>query len=76
MLFAYHNHHQGEEDGGEEDAGNDDNEDKFFVPHGYLSEGEGCDDDDEEDVSKKYPLTYFNCFERSLLFIFITTYYY
>ena len=33
-------------------AGDDDDEedDGFFVPHGYLSEGEGCEDD-EEDVS-------------------------
>jgi len=38
---------QGEED--EENDGDPDEEgDGFFVPHGYLSEGEGCDDDDDD----------------------------
>lgn len=38
---------QGEED--EENDGDQDEEgDGFFVPHGYLSEGEGCDDDEDE----------------------------
>jgi len=32
-----------ENDGEQEDEG-----DGFFVPHGYLSEGEGCDDDDDD----------------------------
>ena len=26
----------------------DDDNDGFFVPHGHLSEGEGCEDDEEE----------------------------
>lgn len=38
---------QGEEEE-ENDGEQDDEGDGFFVPHGYLSEGEGCDDDDEE----------------------------
>ena len=43
-------HFQGE-DGGDDAADNDsEDEDGFFVPHGYLSEGEGCEDA-EEDVS-------------------------
>ena len=38
---------QGEED--EENDGDQDEEgDGFFVPHGYLSEDEGCDNDDDE----------------------------
>ena len=32
-----------------DDAGDDD--DGFFVPHGYLSEGEGCEDEDDEEIS-------------------------
>ncbi|ESO12654.1 hypothetical protein HELRODRAFT_159230 [Helobdella robusta] len=31
-----------------EEEGDDD---EFFVPHGYLSEGEGCDEGDEDDFS-------------------------
>ena len=38
---------QGEEDE-ENDGDQDDEGDGFFVPHGYLSEGEGCDDDEDE----------------------------
>ena len=32
----------------------DDDNDGFFVPHGHLSEGEGCEDDEEE-VHKHQP---------------------
>lgn len=39
-----------EKEEGKEDDDNDEEEDGFFVPHGYLSEGEGCEED-EEDVS-------------------------
>ena len=35
----------GEEDGEPED---EEDEDGFFVPHGYLSEGEGCEDEDDD----------------------------
>lgn len=38
---------------GEEEENNEDDEEEdagWMVPHGYLSEGEGCEDD--EDVSK------------------------
>jgi len=37
------------EDGDDADKDNDsEDEDGFFVPHGYLSEGEGCEDEEEE----------------------------
>ena len=35
---------------GDADADPEEEDDGFFVPHGYLSEGEGCEDD-EDDVS-------------------------
>jgi len=38
---------QGEEDD-ENDGDQDEEGDGFFVPHGYLSDGEGCDDDDDD----------------------------
>ena len=54
---------QGEED--EENDGEQEEEgDGFFVPHGYLSEGEGCDDDDDE---RKVILTYCDVAETDKL---------
>jgi len=38
---------QGEEED-ENDGEQDDEGDGFFVPHGYLSDDEGCDNDEEE----------------------------
>jgi hypothetical protein len=32
----------------------DDDEDGFFVPHGYLSDGEGCEEDDDVSTSRLY----------------------
>ena len=46
-LSDCENNKEGEEENEEEEEEDDDG---FFVPHGYLSEGEGCEDD-EEDVS-------------------------
>ena len=42
--------HQGECSDDEKDDVVDDavDDDGFFVPHGYLSEGEGCEDEDED----------------------------
>jgi chromatin assembly factor 1 subunit A len=37
-----------EDDADEEKADDDEEDDGFFVPHGYLSEGEGCEDDDDD----------------------------
>jgi len=39
---------QGEEDEENDGEQDDDADEGFFVPHGYLSEGEGCDDDGDE----------------------------
>ena len=44
-----------EEEVPEED---DDDRDGFFVPHGYLSEGEGCDDEEEE-VRHRFCVPYY-----------------
>ena len=44
MLF------KGEEEDGEEDADEDD--DGFFVPHGYLSDDEGVEEEDVENGDK------------------------
>ncbi|XP_033634465.1 chromatin assembly factor 1 subunit A-like [Asterias rubens] len=41
-------HSEGEEDG-EDDVDAGDSDDGFFVPHGYLSESEGCEGEDEEE---------------------------
>ena len=35
----------------EEDKEDEDEDDGFYVPHGYLSEGEGCEDEEDDDVS-------------------------
>lgn len=41
-----------DEEENELDADQDDEEgDGFFVPHGYLSEGEGCENDEDEQVN-------------------------
>lgn len=40
---------QGEEDG-EDDVDAGDSDDGFFVPHGYLSESEGCEGEDEVSI--------------------------
>ena len=43
---------QGEGEGEGEDSdgegGDEEDEDGFFVPHGYLSEGEGCESEEDE----------------------------
>lgn len=39
---------QGEGDDSDADNGDEEDEDGFFVPHGYLSEGEGGESDEEE----------------------------
>ncbi|XP_022105893.1 chromatin assembly factor 1 subunit A-like [Acanthaster planci] len=39
-------HSEGEDDGEDVDDGGD-SDDGFFVPHGYLSEDEGCEDEEE-----------------------------
>ena len=33
--------------------GDDEMDDGFFVPHGYLSEGEGCDEDEEDNTPER-----------------------
>lgn len=38
---------QGEEEKGEDVDEDDDDGDGWMVPHGYLSEDEGCNEDDE-----------------------------
>lgn len=41
---------------GEEEENNEDDEEEdagWMVPHGYLSEGEGCEDDEEVCGSRK-----------------------
>jgi chromatin assembly factor 1 subunit A len=40
--------HSEDDDDDETEAEQDEEGDGFFVPHGYLSEGEGCEDDEEE----------------------------
>lgn len=42
MLF------QGEEEEENDGEQDDEGDEGFFVPHGYLSDGEGCDDDEDE----------------------------
>lgn len=45
--------HFKDEEENEQDVDQDDEEgDGFFVPHGYLSEGEGCENDEDEQVNK------------------------
>lgn len=44
--------HFKDEEENEQDVDQDDEEgDGFFVPHGYLSEGEGCENDEDEQVN-------------------------
>ena len=42
--------YQGEDDK-EEKGGEEEDEDGWMVPHGYLSEDEGCNEDDEVCIS-------------------------
>lgn len=45
---------------GEEEENNEDDEEEdagWMVPHGYLSEGEGCEDDEEVCGSRKTCVT-------------------
>ncbi|XP_071488500.1 uncharacterized protein [Diadema antillarum] len=45
-------HSEGEDDDGEGSGDDDEDEDGFFVPHGYLSAGEGGDDEEDSDKLK------------------------
>ncbi len=45
ILFSVYFQDEGEDAA---DKDNDEEEDGFFVPHGYLSDGEGCEDDEED----------------------------
>lgn len=44
-----------DDDDEEEAAEPDEDSDGFFVPHGYLSEGEGCEDDDDDEKNPVIP---------------------
>ncbi|CAD5124392.1 DgyrCDS12680 [Dimorphilus gyrociliatus] len=42
-------HSEGEDDDEKVEEGDDDEDDGFFVPHGYLSDDEGCEEDEADE---------------------------